>query len=79
MDPVWVIVVLGVLGVLSLEALGDELYEPLGRAILDRISAGRLPGDDPGRLARWGVALTGLGVLLAGGVLLMWLVTALTA
>lgn len=78
MDLVSIVVVIAAVGVLSLEAFADEVYEPIGRAVLSALSLGRFPGEGGGWLARVGVAATGLAVLLLGAVLLLWLVTILT-
>lgn len=78
MDIVAIVLIVAVIGILALENVADVLYKPIGRAVLSRLSGGRLPSGDPGWPERFGVALAGLTVLIGGLVLLLWLATLVT-
>ncbi|MFW6079185.1 MAG: hypothetical protein ACODAE_06170 [Gemmatimonadota bacterium] len=75
MDLVLPIVIIAVVGILAVEAFGDELYRPIGRAVLSHLSGGRFPSASPGMLERLGVAVVGLGAIVLALLLLLGLIT----
>ncbi|MFW6200944.1 MAG: hypothetical protein ACOC8B_00055 [Gemmatimonadota bacterium] len=75
MDVVVPVVIIAMVGILLVEGFADELYRPIGRAVLSRISGGRLPSASPGWLERLGVAVVGLVAILIALLLLLGLIT----